>query len=164
MRRGVRCSADSRSCEGGSCLSDKPAMDESAASQYSGLTLAYMGDAVYELLVIDHLVRNNNIQPWKLHKMALDLLSAKGQSEAVERLLPLLTEKEHAVYLRGRNAKNSSAKRADPITHSRATGLESLFGYLHLTGDENRISELFHVVLKGIGQPSVVHTMEEDHD
>ena len=105
----------------------------------SPLTLAFVGDGVYELLVRERLVCQANRPNGILHKLAVEQVRAEAQATAMERLLPLLTEKEEAVYRRGRNAHTS---RTGDDYH-KATGLEALFGYLYLTGQMDRIRELF---------------------
>lgn len=114
---------------------------------YSPLVLAYLGDAVLELLVRDRLVRLANRPVGQLHRMTVERVCAAAQSAAVERLLPVLDEEETAVYKRGRNANGSHVpKNADPQEYRRATGLEALFGYLFLKGEAGRIEELFAMI------------------
>ena len=109
--------------------------------------LAYLGDAVLELAVRGKLVRARaaNIPPELLHGEALLFVTAAKQSEAVENILPVLTETETEIYKRGRNAKNRAPKSASATDYRRATGLECLFGYLYLAGDQARIQELFDI-------------------
>ena len=96
----------------------------------SPLALAFVGDGVYSLMVRE---RND------LHKMAVKAVRAEAQSAAMERLLPLLTEEEEAVFKRGRNA-HTARSGAD---YHRSTGFECLFGYLYLAGRIDRVRELF---------------------
>ncbi len=113
----------------------------------SPLNLAFVGDGVYGLLVREHLTAAGNMPVNRLHRSAVELVCASAQSDAIELLLPLLTEEEEAVYKRGRNAHSASVPRhADPAQYRRATGLEALFGYLYLMGQEQRLRELFAVV------------------
>lgn len=108
----------------------------------SPLTLAFVGDGVYELMVREMLVCRANRPSGELHKLSVSMVRAEAQSAAVEVLLPLLTEQEEAVYRRGRNAHT---QRADSDYH-RATGLEALFGYLYLTGNIKRLRFLFNKI------------------
>ena len=105
----------------------------------SPLNLAFVGDGVYELLVRERLVCQANRPNGVLHKLVVEQVRAEAQAAAMERLLPLLTEKEEAVYRRGRNAHTS---RTGDDYH-KATGLEALFGYLYLSGQLDRVRELF---------------------
>ncbi len=117
-------------------------------SMYSPLTLAYLGDGVYELYIRSHLVSMGNKSSNKLHRLAMQYVSAESQSKFMEVLEPLLTPEEEAIYKRGRNAKSSTVpKHASLIDYKRATGLETLFGYLYLCGNEKRINELITLLL-----------------
>ena len=113
----------------------------------SPLNLAFVGDGVYGLLVREHLTAAGNMPVNRLHRLAVELVCASAQSDAVELLLPMLSEEEEAVYKRGRNAHSASMPRhADPAQYRRATGLEALFGYLYLMEQEDRLRELFSIV------------------
>lgn len=117
---------------------------------YSPLTLAYLGDAVYELVVRTALVEKGNCPVNRLNKMASDLVKASAQSQMAARIEPLLTEDEAAVYRRGRNAHSPTmAKHATMGDYRRATGVEALVGYLYLKGDMARVLELMDKGLKG---------------
>ena len=105
----------------------------------SPLALAFVGDGVYSLMVRERLLSQANRPVNDLHKLAVKAVRAEAQSAAMERLLPLLTEEEEAVFKRGRNA-HTARSGAD---YHRATGLESLFGYLYLAGRIDRVRELF---------------------
>ena len=111
----------------------------------SPLTLAFVGDGVYELMVREVLACQANRPNGALHKLSVSLVRAEAQSAAMELLLPLLTEEETAVFKRGRNAHTA---RAGGDYH-RATGLEALFGYLYLSGNIARCRELFAVAYNG---------------
>ena len=116
-------------------------MDERALS---GVTLAYIGDAVFEVCVRARLIGKGYARPKDLNKEALSFVTAASQSAALDRILPLLTEEETDVYRRGRNASGVAApKSSDAVTYRRATGLEALFGWLYLTGKNDRVKELF---------------------
>lgn len=107
--------------------------------------LAYLGDAVLEVLVRDRLVRRGLCHSAELNSAALSFVKATAQSAAVDRLLPHLTEEELAAYRRGRNAGHTKnvPKSATPEEYHRATGLECLFGWLHLRGEAERMHALF---------------------
>ena len=114
------------------------------ASLMNPVVLAFVGDAVYTLLVRTELSVNSAAKANELNKRAAEIVSAHGQSGALERMLPLLTEEEDAVYRRGRNAKKTTkSKNASVADYVRSTGFEALLGYLYLTGQTERIRELF---------------------
>lgn len=122
-------------------------LDKQQANQYSPLTLAFLGDAVYEVLVRERLVENANMPVKQLHKSAVEKVRAAFQSEAFDIILPYLSEEEESVLRRGRNATgNTVPKSSNPIEYRRATGLEALFGYLHLKNDYERIVEIFNLI------------------
>ena len=108
----------------------------------SPLTLAFIGDGVFELLVRERLVCEGNRPAGALHKRSVAMGRAEAQAEAMDRLLPLLTETEAAVYRRGRNAHTSR----NSEEYHKATGLEALFGYLYLQGDIGRLQGLFQQI------------------
>ena len=110
------------------------------------LALAYLGDSVIELLVRDMLVTKGLCHPKDLNKASRDFVTLESQSNAVENILPILTEDEMAMFKRGRNSKpNSVPKHGDRIQYLRATGLEVLFGYLYKCGKNDRLNELFQI-------------------
>ena len=114
------------------------------ASLMNPVVLAFVGDAVYTLLVRTELAVNSAAKANELNKRAAEIVSAHGQSGALERMLPLLTEEEDAVYRRGRNAKKTTkSKNASVADYVRSTGFEALLGYLYLTGQTESIRELF---------------------
>ncbi len=116
---------------------------------YSPLTLAYIGDCVYDLVIRTVVVERGNEPANKLHKKTVAYVKAQTQAAMIEALLPYLTEEEEAVYKRGRNAKSyTSAKNASIGDYRKATGMEALVGYLYLTGQEARIMELIKTGLK----------------
>lgn len=114
--------------------------------QMSPLTLAFLGDAVFELMVRERLVQKGSAPVNKLHKQAVGMVCATAQFKAMEVLAPLLTEEETAIYKRGRNTHNNVPKNADPAEYRAATGLETLFGFLHIKGDTNRARDLFEAI------------------
>ena len=110
---------------------------------YSPLTLAFMGDCVFEIVIRSIVVERGNRQAGSLHKIKSSVVNAKVQASMIEALMEELTEEERAVYKRGRNAKpHTVAKNASVNDYRKATGLEALFGYLYLSGQEDRILEL----------------------
>ena len=116
---------------------------------YSPLTLAYIGDAAYELVIRSLVVEQGNAPVNKLHKRSSRLVKAKAQAEAAVKLLDVFTEEEMAVYKRGRNARSHTmAKNAEMTDHRMATGFEAVMGYLHLKQDYERMVTLIHL---GIG-------------
>ena len=113
---------------------------------YSPLTLAYIGDAIFELVVRTVLVERKNTQAEKLHKAATKIVKAETQALMIEALKEDLTEEELAVFKRGRNAKAMTrAKNATMSEYRRATGFEALMGYLYLKGDMARMIELIRL-------------------
>lgn len=110
--------------------------------------LAYIGDAVYEVLVRQYIVSCGNAPVNVLNRRARTMVNAAAQSAVYEKIKPVLTEEEDSVYKRGRNAKSHTAAKNQSISdYRRATGIEALFGYLYLEGRNDRISELFKLCL-----------------
>ncbi|MEW8978305.1 MAG: ribonuclease III domain-containing protein [Symbiobacterium sp.] len=107
------------------------------------LTLAYLGDALYETFVRERLLELGHVRVNDLHRHALRYVRATAQAEALQHLMPGLTEREQDVVRRGRNAKGHGApKSADPVEYAASTGFEALLGYLYLSGQEERLREL----------------------
>lgn len=112
----------------------------------SPLQLAYVGDAVYELLIRTYIL-NKNLNVNQLHKKATKYVRANAQSEIIHYIEEYLTDNEKNIVKRGRNTKtNTSPKNANLIDYKYATGFESLFGYLYLTKQDSRITELFDII------------------
>ena len=121
-------------------------LEEQDLRTYSPLTLAYIGDAIFELVVRTVLVERKNTQAEKLHKAATKIVKAETQALMIEAIKDELTEEEMAVYKRGRNAKAvTRAKNATMSEYRRATGFEALMGYLDLKGDIERMIKLIHL-------------------
>lgn len=121
-------------------------LEDTDIRSYSPLTLAYIGDAIYELVIRTILVEKGNTQVNKLHQRASKLVKASAQSEIVEKLKPYLTEEEMGIFKRGRNAKSfTMAKNASMSDYRRATGFEALMGYLYLTEQWDRMLELIKI-------------------
>ena len=115
----------------------------------SPLTLAFVGDSVYDLLVRQHLVTLANYPVKELNKMKVTLVNCKSQADSAKLILDSLTSDELDVYKRGRNVKvNTASKHSSIADYHSATGLEALFGYLYLSGNTDRIKELFLLILK----------------
>ena len=113
---------------------------------YSPLTLAYIGEGVYELVIRTILVKKGNCPVNRLHKKASSLVKAGAQSAIMEVIEEKLTPEELSVYRRGRNAHSPTmAKHATMADYRRATGFEALMGYLYLSGQMERIGELFDI-------------------
>lgn len=113
--------------------------------QLNSLALAYMGDAVFEVYVREHLLQNGKVRPNLLHKEATKYVSAKAQASIIRYLLEeqLLTDEEVAVVMRGRNAKSGTVpKNTDVQTYRYGTAFEALIGYLYLLKREERLEEL----------------------
>lgn len=120
--------------------------------QYSPLTLAYIGDAVYDVIIRTILVKQANTQTARLHQRASALVKAGTQSEMIAALQPYLTEEEAGVYRRGHNAKPyNTAKNASRREYLDATGFEALIGYLYLKEDYQRMIDLIRLGLKESG-------------
>ena len=110
---------------------------------YSPLTLAYIGDGIYDLIIRSLVVAKGNTRASELHKRTSQIVKAKTQADMAEILLPMLTEEEADIYRRGRNAKSPTmAKNATMSDYRKATGFEALMGYLYLTGQTDRMLEL----------------------
>ena len=120
---------------------------------YSPLALAYIGDAVYELIVRTMVIKHGSIQVNKMHKKSASLVNAGTQAEMIRLILEELTEEETAVYKRGRNAKSvTTAKHATVVDYRTATGFEALCGYLYLTGRLERLVTLISHGFEKIGE------------
>lgn len=121
-------------------------LEDTDIRTYSPLTLAYIGDAIYELVIRTILVKKGNTQVNKLHQRASKLVKASAQSEIIEKLKPYLTEEEMRIFKRGRNAKSfTMAKNASMSDYRRATGFEALMGHLYLTEQWDRMLELIKI-------------------
>lgn len=116
------------------------------ARQINPVVLAFLGDAVYSLYVRQRLVLSGEGKAADFQRAAAKVVSAKGQSEFLDKVLPLLTEEESDVFRRGKNAKKATkSKSATSLEYSRSTGFEAVLGYLHLTGETERINELLSI-------------------
>lgn len=119
-------------------------LEKERAKQMNPVVLAFVGDAVYTLYVRRALALLHTGNTGQLNRFAAAEVSAHGQSEKLEKILPLLTEEEAEIYRRGRNAKKpTKSKNATVAEYIRSTGFEAVIGYLYLTGQEARIEALF---------------------
>ena len=113
---------------------------------YSPLTLAYIGDGIYDLIIRSLVVAKGNTRASELHKRTSQIVKAKTQADMAEILLPMLTEEEADIYRRGRNAKSPTmAKNATMSDYRKATGFEALMGYLYVKDELPRMVELVKV-------------------
>ena len=120
---------------------------EKELNTYSSAALAYIGDCALEICVREYLIKEKGISSSaKLNKEALRFVKASCQAEAMKNILPILTEEENDVFHRGRNMGHSSTPKSATVAEYRsATGMEALFGWLHLAGRKDRIDELFRI-------------------
>ncbi len=119
--------------------------------EYSPLTLAYIGDCIFDLIIKTIVISEGNAQVQKLHKKTSSLVQASSQSKMMRAMQDHLTEEEHGIYKRGRNAKSVSPAKNQSITdYRRATGFEALLGYLYLKKEYERILELVKIGLDSL--------------
>ena len=112
----------------------------------SPLALAFVGDSVYDLFVREHLLCEANRQANKLHSEAVKMVKAQAQAQAYKKIASVLTEEENDIFRRGKNSSHLNIpKSASPLEYKTATGFEAIFGYLHLSGNKERIIELFDI-------------------
>lgn len=121
---------------------------EMDAASYSPLVLAYIGDCVYDLIIKSIIINQGNKQVHKLHEDTSRFVQASAQSLMMREMQQHLTEEEHAIYRRGRNAKSVSPAKNQSITdYRRATGFEALLGYLYLKKEYKRLTDLVKIGL-----------------
>lgn len=126
-------------------------MEEVDIQTYSPLALAYIGDSVYDLIIKSLMINQGNKQVNKLHQDTIGLVQASTQSLMMRTMQQHLSEEEHAVYKRGRNAKSVSAAKNQSITdYRRATGFEALLGYLYLKKEWKRLLDLVKIGLDSL--------------
>ena len=117
------------------------------------MTLAYLGDALYEVYIREHLIKNGVAKVEELQKKAINYVSAKAQAKILDDLLDkeILTEFEIDIVKRGRNYKRAShPKNTDIITYKMSSGFEAMIGYLYLNNDKDRLDEIMNYILGGI--------------
>lgn len=135
-----------------SAIKQKFACGDVDIRTYSPLTLAYIGDAIYDLVIRTVIVGRANKPPNSLHKTVIKYVNAGTQARMIEALEEELTPEEEAVYHRGRNAKSyTSAKNASVADYRKATGLEALFGYLYLQDRTDRLLVLIQTAFDKMG-------------
>ena len=126
-------------------------MREADVKEYSPLTLAYIGDSIFDLIMKSLVVNEGNQPVQKLHLRTSRFVQASAQSQMMRVLQERLTEEEHAVYKRGRNAKSVSPAKNQSVTdYRRATGFEALLGYLYLKKEWKRMLSLVKMGLESI--------------
>ena len=124
-------------------------MDKRQIDAISNLGLAHTGDAVFELLCRSYLCCKGGKVAKNLHRDTVSMVNAPAQAKFAEKLLPHLTEEELAYFRRGKNAHSHAApKAATAQEYAKATGLETLFGALYLSGQTERLNELFHLLVE----------------
>ena len=132
------------------------AMQEVDIREYSPLTLAYIGDSIYDLIIKSLVINRGNKQVQKLHKETSSLVQALAQSMMMRAMQEELTDEERAVYKRGRNAKSVSPAKNQSITdYRRATGFEALIGYLYLKEDWKRMLDLVKIGLDSLEKEEI---------
>ena len=132
------------------CAAEKGSKDD--PFMMNGLTLAYIGDAVFELMVREYMIKKGSRQVDRLHKHTTALVNAKSQSDMINALMNELTDKELAIFKRGRNSSTvTAAKHQSMGDYRRATGLEALYGYLYLNGEHKRLKDIFNMCLEKAG-------------
>lgn len=112
----------------------------------SPLTLAFIGDSVYEMFIRTKILSMGNRPANELHKIAVGYVKAKAQAQAAHKILDLLTDQELQIYKRGRNTNiHTVPKNADMVDYRHATALEALVGYLYIKGEEDRLEEILNL-------------------
>lgn len=125
-----------------------PKMNTLDVNKISMLGLAHVGDAVYELLTRTMLCAQGHSSVTELHRLTVSLVNAPAQAKAAEKIMQELSDEELAIYRRGRNTKvNSVPHNADIGQYHAATGIEALFGWLYLQGRQERVNELFGLIM-----------------
>ena len=118
------------------------------SNEIAVLALAHVGDAVYELMARTWLISQGAVTARRLHSSAVSIVSSKAQAVSAERLLTELSEDELSIYKRGRNAyANSAPNGASYGEYHASTGIEALFGHLYLSGESERLNELFGMIV-----------------
>ena len=121
--------------------------------EYNIKTLAYMGDAIYELYVREYLVKNSREIASKLHRKAIKYVSAKAQEYIMNNIYEYLNLEEKEIYKRGRNASaNTVPKNTDVVVYKKATGFEAVIGYLYLTNQKRRLGDIIRKSIRIISE------------
>jgi len=114
-------------------------------------TLAFLGDAVYEVYIRKHVALSGQTNADKLHQMAVKYVRAEGQAAALREIFDKLSVEEQSLVKRARNRKSTSRpKNADPVEYKMATAFEALLGYLYLAGDKDRMEEIIRLAVAAI--------------
>ena len=123
-------------------------MTQQEIKAISNLGLAHIGDGVFELLCRSYLCARGGKNVGNLHRDTINMVKATSQAKFIDKLLPHLTEEELAYYRRGKNSHvHAVPKSASPAEYAKATGLEALFGALYLSGQTDRLNDLFHIMM-----------------
>ena len=134
----------------------KMELKEINVNDYSPLTLAYIGDGIYEIVVRTIIVDEANRQVNKIHKASSQLVKAQSQAKMIHLIMDMLTEEEKSIYKRGRNAKAvTRAKNASMSDYRVATGFEALMGWLYLSGQSDRMMELMKTGIELFKQDNI---------
>ena len=134
-------------------MKDSLGFKETDICSYSPLVLAYMGDAVFDLVIRSFVVNKGNVQVNKMHRHTSGIVKAATQAKMADFLEDKLNEQELSFYKRGRNAKShTAAKNASILDYRKATGFETLVGFLYLTGQQERLIELIKMALIEVGE------------
>lgn len=121
-------------------------------NSYSGLSLAYIGDGVFDLIIRSMVMNRGNMQVQKMHQATSNIVKAVSQAKMIDAIMESLSEEEQAVYRRGRNSKpHTMAKNASTNEYKKATGFEALVGYLYLSGQYERLVEIVKMGLEATG-------------
>ena len=135
----------------------KMELKEINVNDYSPLTLAYIGDGIYEIVVRTIIVDEANRQVNKIHKASSQLVKAQSQAKMIHLIMDMLTEEEKSIYKRGRNAKAvTRAKNASMSDYRVATGFEALMGWLYLSGQSDRMMELMKTGIEHFKQDNII--------
>ncbi|WAH37373.1 Mini-ribonuclease 3 [Alicyclobacillus dauci] len=124
------------------------------AEELSSVGLAFVGDAIWEIYARQHCLNKGVRKPNDLHKLCTKYVSARAQASALSALMPALTDAEAAIVRRGRNAKSAHVRRnVDVLVYRHSTAFESLIGYLHGTGQRDRLEEIVSMALQYLDDP-----------
>lgn len=122
-------------------------------AMYSGLSLAYIGDGVFDLIIRSRVMSRGNMQVQKMHRQTSFIVKAVSQAKMADAIMERLTEEETSIYKRGRNSNpHTTAKNASVPEYKKATGFEALIGFLYLSGRYERMLELVKLGLSSIGE------------
>ncbi len=127
-------------------------IDENSLREFSPVALAYIGDAVFELAVRTRVITGSRKKVRELHLETVSMVRAESQAQVLKQLIQELNEKEKDIVRRGRNAKSSPPKNADPAAYQLSTGFEALLGWLYLQGDDKRLQYILDLALSGIAE------------